>query len=263
MTGPTSLALRERLLLGAVGLGGSALVAEGASLSGLIDPGALPRLSTVLATSAALTLDPDFLGHLGATLAACGVGLLLAVCAAVPAGLLLGSVPALERTLRPVLEFLRPIPALSLAPLATFVWVENQDAKIALIVFACSWPLLINTLYGLMDVDPLAKETLRSFGFGPLRVLCHVCLPSTAPFIATGLRIAVSVSLAVAVSVELVVGGVDGIGTFIAQEGNADERDGMLAGAFWAGGVGLAANVACDVIARRVFRWHHARTEWT
>ncbi|MEU6720715.1 ABC transporter permease [Nonomuraea sp. NPDC046802] len=254
---------QDRFLLGAVGAGGCAVLVEGVSLTGLVDPGMLPRFSTVVVKGAELAVDPDFLGHVGATWAACGIGLFIAVCAAVPAGLLLGSVPGLERALRPLLEFLRPIPPLSLAPLATFLWAENQDAKIALIVFACSWPLLINTLYGLMEVDPLAKETLRSFGFGPLRILYHVSLPSTAPFIATGLRIAVSVSLAVAVSVELVVGGVDGIGTFIAQEGSANIRDGMLAGALWAGALGLAANMVCDAVGRHLFQWHRSRTERT
>jgi NitT/TauT family transport system permease protein len=210
-------------------------------------------------TGAKIAVDHEFLVHIGATLAACGIGVFIAVAGAVPTGFLLGSMPGVERAVRPLLEFLRPIPALSLAPLATFLWTENQDAKAALIVYACAWPLLINTLYGLTEVDPLAKDTLRSFGFGPMRVLLHVSLPSTAPFIATGVRIAVSVSLVVAVSTEVIVGGMNGIGTFLAQAGSANELDSMLAGILWAGALGMAANALCSMAERRLFRWHRVR----
>ncbi|GAA1613103.1 ABC transporter permease [Nonomuraea maheshkhaliensis] len=261
MRAPAFFSPRKRILLGTAGIGGGAAAAEMASWSGLIDPRLLPRLSTVTVTGVALPLDHEFWTHIGATLAACGIGLLIAVFTAVPAGLLLGSVPAVERAVRPLLEFLRPIPALALTPLAIFLWTENQDAKIALIVYASWWPLLINTMYGLAEVDPLAKQTLRSFGFGPLAVLLRVCLPSTAPFIATGLRIAVSITLIVAVSVEIVAGGMSGIGTFIAQAGSANDVERMLAGTLWTGVLGMAANALCGMAERHLFPWRRARTE--
>ncbi|MET9344850.1 ABC transporter permease subunit [Nonomuraea sp. NPDC003804] len=243
--------------LGVAGVLGFLLLLEAAGRTGLI--AVLPPVSVVLVTAAGLAADGAFLADVGVTLAACVTGLLIAVVTAVPAGLLLGSVPAVERSVRPLVEFLRPIPSLSLIPLAMFVWTDSQDAKTALVVYTCSWPLLINTMYGLADVDPLAKDTLRGFGFGPLAVLWRVSLPSTAPFIATGVRIAVSVTLIVAVSVELIAGGAGGIGTFLVQAGSANRVDRMLAATIWAGALGLGANALFTAAEWRLFGWHRAR----
>ncbi|NRQ34410.1 ABC transporter permease [Nonomuraea sp. NN258] len=249
----------RRGALGAAGVLGFLALVEAAGRLGLIDRDIMPYVSTVLASAAGLVLEADFLKHVLATLEACAIGLLIAIAVAVPAGLLLGTVPVVERSVRPVVEFLRPIPSVSLIPLAMFLFPDSADAKISLIVYTCSWPLLINTMYGLADVDPLAKETLRSFGFGALPVVVRVSLPSAAPFIATGIRIAVSVTLIVAVSVELIAGGEGGIGTFLSQAGAANRIDRMLAATVWAGVLGLAANLLFTAGERRLFRWHHAR----
>ncbi|WP_049564986.1 ABC transporter permease [Nonomuraea sp. SBT364] len=250
----------RRGVLGAAGVLGFLALLEAAGRLGLIGRDVLPYVSAVLVTAAELAADGDFLRHVANTLSACAAGLLIAVAVAVPAGLLLGTVPLVERSVRPLVEFLRPIPSVSLIPLAMFLFPDSGDAKISLIVYTCAWPLLVNTLYGLADVDPLGKDTLRAFGFGPLAVAVRVSLPSAAPFIATGVRIAVGVTLIVAVSVELIAGGDGGIGAYLAQAGSAARTDRVLAATVWAGVLGLAANLLFTAGERRLFRWHHART---
>ncbi|WP_283134211.1 ABC transporter permease [Rhizohabitans arisaemae] len=253
----------RKVLRGAIGVAGFLLVAEAAGRLGLIDPTILPLTSTVLGRTIGLAADGDFLSEVGATLLACFAGLLIAIVLAVPAGVALGTLPKVERATRPLLEFLRPIPSLALIPLALFVFIPTHNAKIALIVYACTWPLLINTMYGVRDVDPLAKETLRSFGFGSLAVLWRVTMPSTAPFIATGIRLAASVTLIVAVSVELVAGG-EGIGAFLTHMSTgAGNMDFVLAGTIWAGAIGLVANFLLTGAERRLFRWHQERVGGT
>ncbi|MEU5861972.1 ABC transporter permease [Nonomuraea sp. NPDC047529] len=250
----------RRPVLGVAGVAGVLVLTEIAGRAGLVDPGVLPYTSDVLAAAAGLAGDSGFHAQVLATLGACAAGLLIAIALAVPAGLLLGTVPVVERSARPLVEFLRPIPSVSLIPLAMFLFPDSADAKTSLIVYTCCWPLLVNTMYGLADVDPQAKETLRSFGFGPLAVVLRVSLPSAAPFVATGVRISVGVTLIVAVSVELIAGG-DGIGTFLLQAGTANHVDRVLAGTLWAGLLGLAANLMVTSAERRLFRWHHARAE--
>ncbi|GAA3593653.1 ABC transporter permease [Nonomuraea rosea] len=247
-----------RGLLGALGVAGFLVAAELAGRGGLV-PDVLPYMSDVLVAAAGLPLEAQFRADVLATLAACLSGLAIAIAVAVPTGLVFGTVPFMERSARPLVEFLRPIPSVALIPLAMFLFPAGQDAKTALIVYTCSWPLLINTMYGLSDVDPLAKDTLRSFGFGPLAVVLRVSLPSAAPFIATGVRIAVSVTLIVAVSVELLAPGGGGIGAFLSLAGNANRIDRMLAATVWAGVIGLAANLLFTAGERRLFRWHLAR----
>jgi NitT/TauT family transport system permease protein len=110
-------------------------------------------------------------------------------------------------------------------------------------------------------VDPLAKETLRVFGFGPLQVIRRVSLPNAGPFIATGIRLASSIAIILNISTGIVTGRINGngIGAFIADANSAGGNNALvLAAALWAGILGVALNGALEWAERRAFRWHHA-----
>ncbi|MEV0616488.1 ABC transporter permease subunit [Nonomuraea sp. NPDC050404] len=110
-------------------------------------------------------------------------------------------------------------------------------------------------------MDPLAKETLRSFGFGAGSVLWRVSLPSAAPFIATGVRLAASIALILAISVEYIVGGSVGIGGFLIEASTGIGMDAMIdviAVLIWSGVVGLVVNAVLARAERRLFRWRRA-----
>ncbi|WP_078869383.1 ABC transporter permease [Streptomyces sp. NRRL B-1347] len=244
-TGRGTLVSRRwgRALLGALGAGGAVLVLELLARTGVFDGEALPPATSVLARAAEMAVDDGFLGHLGTTVSAWLGGLALAVALAVPAGLLLGSLPRLDAASLAVVELARPVPSVALIPLAILVFAEPVRVERSLVCYAALWPILLNTLYGLRDVDPVAKETLRSFGFGPLSVLLRVSLPSAGPFVLTGVRIAASVGLIVAVSAELRAGGDSGLGVYLLQSQSGGGRpDLMVAGAVWAGALGVVTN---------------------
>ena len=233
-------------------------VAELASVAGLVSQQFIPAPTTVLARAGGLLVNGAYLADVGATLTVWLEALLLTVAIGVPLGLVLGTVPWLEASVRPVLEFLRPIPSVTLIPLMLVVLQSDLRAEIAVVVYASLWPVLINTMYGLRDVDPLAKQTLRSFGFGPFAVIRRVSLPGAAPFIATGVRLAASIGFVVAIGAELLGGGAKGIGIFLIQAGSGDGHiDQMLAAAVWAGLFGLGVNALLAHLERRAFPWHH------
>ncbi|MEV0238285.1 ABC transporter permease [Nonomuraea sp. NPDC050786] len=248
-----------RLLRGAVGAAGFLAFGEVVIRFGLQGLGTPPP-SVILYEAARMLADPDFLAGVGATLTNWAFGLLIATAVAVPLGVLLGALAPLERAIRPVLEFMRPIPSVAIIPLAILLIPADELMKVSVIVYASIWPILINTLYGMHDVDPQAKESLRSFGFGETAVLARVSLPSAAPFVATGIRIAAGVALVLAVSAELIAGGVAGIGVYVNVAGSGNRMDLMLAATFWAGVIGVIANVALLAGERRLFRWHRVRT---
>jgi NitT/TauT family transport system permease protein len=232
-------------------------VAEAAGRAGLVDPTVLPLVSTVLGHAAALAVDHDFLNAALATLAVWGGGVLIAVVAAVPAGLALGSLPKVEAVVRPLLETLRPMPAVALIPIALLIFGDDTRMTVAVIAYAACWPVLIHTLYGMHDVDPVARDTLRAFGFGLLAVVMRVALPSAAPFIATGVRVAAGIGLVVAISAELFAGGGRGIGTWLLSAGSGiDQTDVVLATIIWVGVMSLAADTVLVWGKRRMFRWH-------
>jgi NitT/TauT family transport system permease protein len=135
--------------------------------------------------------------------------------------------------------------------------------NITLVVYASIWPVLVNTIYGLDDVDPLAIQTLRAFGFGRLAVIRRVSLPAAAPFIATGVRVASSIAIIVSIATGVLTGSIDGngIGAFIADENTAGNINPVLAAALWTGVLGLALNALLLCGERRLIPWHRSLLE--
>jgi NitT/TauT family transport system permease protein len=249
----------RRVWRGAAGLIGLFCIVQLIQLASHISESEFPLPSTVLVRAAGLLKNGAFLASTGQTFEAWAEAMLAAVVIGVAVGLVLGSVPWIESAVRPLIEFLRPIPSVILVPLALLIVQNDVRAEVAVVAFASVWPVLINTIYGLKEVDPVAKDTLRSFGFGPVAVALRVSLPSTAPFIATGIRIAAAVSFVVAIAVELVGIGMNGLGLFAgsAQSGGGDIAL-MIAVAVWCGLIGLAINGVFVTVERRFFGWHHA-----
>jgi NitT/TauT family transport system permease protein len=245
-------------LAGVVVLLGALQIGEG--VAG-VNQALFPLPSAVLAQTWDLVSNGSFWSAVGSTFTAWGVAMAFIIVIALPLGLILGSLPAVDSALTPIFEFLRPIPAVVIFPLALLVAHDNTRAQVSVVVFSSVWPVLINTVYGLREVDPIAKRTLRSFGFGSLAVALRVSLPSAAPFIMTGIRIAASLAFIVTVAIEIVGTGYSGMGAYAAQsQAGGGDITVLLAVAVWAGVIGLAVHGVFETVQRRSFRWHQALT---
>ena len=221
----------------------------------------LPRISTVLGQAARLVTNGRFIADAGATLEAWALGLVITTVIAVPLGLILGSLPGVRFATRAIVEFLRPIPSVALILLVSLLLGSGLRMTLTLIVYGCAWPILYNTIAGLDDVDPVAKETLRAFGFGRLAVVRLVSLPSAAPFIVTGVRIASAVALILDIGAGYVLGRINGpgIGAFIADAASGTANTPLiLAATVWAGILGFVLNAALLWAERRLLPWHKA-----
>jgi ABC-type nitrate/sulfonate/bicarbonate transport system permease component len=113
----------------------------------------------------------------------------------------------------------------------------------------------VATLYGVQDVDPVATDTARSFGFSRVQRLFRVTLPSAVPYIATGFRIASAVSLILTVTAELVIGAA-GLGRSINLARSGGNEELMYALILATGVLGLLLNAVFVRAERRVLRWH-------
>jgi NitT/TauT family transport system permease protein len=247
---------------GAAGVAVFLLLAEAAGRLGIISRSALPLTSAVLARAALLAGNGRFLADLGATLAAWAAGMAITVAAGVPLGLLLGALPGVRVATRAIVEFLRPIPSVALILLVSLLLGPGLRMSATLIVYGAIWPVLYNTIAGIDDVDPVAKETHRAFGFSRLDTIRMVSLPSAAPFIATGIRLASAVAIILDIATGYVTGPINGpgIGAYIAQQSSGtSDLTVILAATVWAGILGLALDLSLLGTQRRLLRWHHAR----
>ena len=189
------------------------------------------------------------------TLQGWALGLVIAAALAIPLGILIGSAPLLYRATRAVIEFLRPIPSVALIPLAILIYGTGLTSKVFLAAFASFWQVLMATLYGVKDVDPVATDTARSFGLSRFQRLSRVTLPSAVPYLATGLRIASAVSLILTVTAELVIGA-PGLGRSINLARTGGNEELMYALIITTGVLGLLLNAIFVRAERRVLHWH-------
>ena len=214
-----------------------------------------PPVTEVFRTLAEQAQTELFWQSVRDTLHGWAVGLGVAGAIAVPVGVVIGLNWYAYRALRGIVEFMRPIPSVALIPLAVLVYGTGMDSKVFLAVYASTWPLLIQTLYGVRDVDPVAADTARMFGLGRLARFARVTLPSALPYIATGLRISSTTALVLAVTAELVIGS-PGLGAEIARAEAGGAVTLMYALIVAAGLLGWMLNILFTSLERRVLHWH-------
>ena len=244
------------LALGVTGLVGFGVLLEVVPRAGLVDRAALPPTSEVLRALGTEVLGSGtFWTALGDTMKAWAIGLTIASVAAVVVGLVLGSVPALRTATASTVEFLRPIPSVALIPLAVLLYGISLESTLLLVVYACFWQVLVQVVSGVADVDPVAADTARSYGLGPLTRVRYVTWPTALPYVLTGLRLAASVALVLAITVELVTGA-PGLGSEIAlaQSGGAVALTYALV--VVTGLVGVLINLVMRQVERRALSWH-------
>jgi ABC-type nitrate/sulfonate/bicarbonate transport system permease component len=237
---------------------GVAVVLAGFELAprvGVLPRSSFPPVSETFAALAELATTSELWNAVLDTLDSWARALAIAVLIAVPLGLAIGSHPVGARLTRLTVDFLRPIPSVALIPILVLVYGTEPSLKVALAVFGATFPLLFQAMYGVADVDPVARDTARVFGMGRWTRLGRVVLPSCAPYLATGVRISASVALILVVTGEYVVG-VPGLGreVLVAESGGAYDR--MYALIVTAGLLGLVVNMGFHAAERRVLFWH-------
>jgi ABC-type nitrate/sulfonate/bicarbonate transport system permease component len=251
-TGPSSTV---NVLLPLASVAAALVLWEVVSRSGLISQNDLPAMTTTMRELWSEMQTGAFWRNFAYTVRGWALGLAIATVLAIPLGILLGSNELAGRAFRVPIEFLRPIPSAVLIPLLFLTLGTSLKSEVFLAAFGAFWPLLVQTIYGVRDVDPLAIDTARSFGVGKLERLYRITLPSAMPYIATGLRISSTVSLILAFTAELFMG-MPGLGQAMNYAQAYGLNDQLYALAIATGFLGLAVHFLMVRVERRVLHWH-------
>lgn len=225
------------------------------SRTGLVAERDLPAMSSTLAELWSMMGTGHFWLAFAQTVRGWAIGLALATALAVPLGIALGSSELAARAFRVPIEFLRPIPSAALIPVLFLTLGTNLKSEIFLATFGAFWPLLVQTMYGVHDVDPIAIDTARSFAVPRHARLLRITLPSAVPYVMTGLRIASTVSLILAFTAELFMG-TPGLGHELNYASAFGLTTRIYALALATGLLGVAIHYAMAALERRVLRWH-------
>ncbi|KQX78534.1 ABC transporter permease [Streptomyces sp. Root1310] len=245
------------LALGTAGLAAFLALGEAVPRLGLVKEAYFPPTSRVAGALGDELADSAFWTALGDTLTGWALGLAIAVGAGIVAGVIVSVVPHLREATASTIEFLRPIPSVALIPLAVLLYGTELRSVLLLVVYASFWQILIQVLYGVQDVDPVAEETARSYGLGTWARVRHVLWPTALPYVMTGVRLAAAVALILVITAELVIGA-PGLGARIAVAQTSQAVPEMYALIVVTGVLGLLINVGARTVERFALAWHQS-----
>lgn len=216
----------------------------------------IPPVSAILSALTRAVFMGTIVSHLLVTLQRVATGYLLAAALGVGLGIALGYFSWLQRLFGTVIEFLRPMPSVAIIPVAILLLGIGDGMIVAVTVYASVWPILINTIDGVKNIDATLVATGRTFGLSLRAILWRIILPAASPYIVTGLRIALSIALILVTTAEMVAGS-KGLGFFILDEERSMNSQNMYAGIILVAVFGYGLNRLFLFGEGRLMRWRH------
>jgi sulfonate transport system permease protein len=201
----------------------------------------LPAPSAIAAGVGELVVSGELLAATLHTLQSMFLGWAIAVVVGVALGLLLGSSPVLRRYSLASIEVLRPMPAIAFVPVAMVLFGFSTSTELMVIVLPSLWPMLMNTMGGMMGVHARLHDVGRTFRLSHMTVMRKILLPAAAPAIVVGARISLTLALVLAVLAEM-VGNPEGLGYEVVQQQQALRPDLMFVYVVVVGLLGIVLN---------------------
>ena len=231
-----------------------ALIWEIGTALELIGDDVLPRLDFVLISFWQGLSDGDLLKHTAISLFRVLSGLIISFILGVALGLLTGLSRRWDSYLMPLLVGTQAVPRSALLPLF-IVWLGfGETQKLVVIVSVAFFPIMINTYEGLKRVNECHIWAARSMGYNDRNVVFLVKIPSVLPYIFSGIRIAVPMSVTMMVIAEM-VGAVSGLGQFVIVAGQTYQLAEMFAGIVLLGLMGMLLDRVADYLGRVTMPW--------
>jgi ABC-type nitrate/sulfonate/bicarbonate transport system permease component len=235
---------------------GFLLVWEACVRSGVIDPRFLPSPTKIALDYWELLRSGEIFRHTVASLKRVAVGLSIAALLGIGLGVAMGASANVRLCLNAMVELFRPIPPIALMPLSIFWLGIGDSSKVFLIFIACFFPILLNTLNGVLGADPSLVNLYRTMGASPSQLLWSVLLPSALPQILTGLRISAGIGLIVLVAAEM-VGAYDGLGYLILYAERTWLLETMFGGIITISVIGYLLNQVFLTLGYRSLHWYY------
>lgn len=252
---PEAMTGNIRLWAKQAGVAGALVLLWGLANIFNVAPALLPSVVEVGRQWLLVLTRAEFLSAMGATILDAMWGFSIAALLAIPLGIIVGMFPRVEVATRIIIDFGRSFPVFSLLPILVLLLSATSTMKILVIAVACFFPILLQSIYGARRLEPTIVDTIRAFRIPFHLRFFRVLLPAAGPFIATGLRIATTLSILVAIGVEI-ISLAPGLGREITLSRNYNEIATTYAYIIYAGLLGIFVNMVWDVAEARLLRWH-------
>ena len=179
-------------------------------------------------------------------------GMLLASTVGILLGIILGWFKRLETLCRLVISILRPIPPIAWIPFSIIWFGIGVGPAVFIIFMGCVFPILISTIDGVHRTDSVLIEAAESFGASTSQMLTEVVIPSSLPYIVSGLKVAIGIALMCTISGEM-IGSSSGIGYMILTSTNLFDTGSTVVGMLVIGVIGIIFDYIFTKIQERIF----------
>ncbi|WP_395401960.1 ABC transporter permease [Pseudoduganella sp. UC29_106] len=183
------------------------------------------------------------------------VGFAVGAGLALPFGLVMGSSQRMYAWLNPLLQVLRPIPPIAYIPLAILWFGLGNAPAVFLIALGAFFPVLMNTIAGVRQVDGIYVRAARNLGVSQRTMFVRVMLPAAVPYILSGVRIGIGTAFIVVIVSEMIAVN-NGLGFRILEAREYFWSDKIVAGMISIGLLGLAIDIGMNKLNNHLLRWH-------
>jgi NitT/TauT family transport system permease protein len=174
---------------------------------------------------------------------------------ALPLGLLMGARPVVYELLNPVVQLLRPIPPIAFIPLAILWFGLGNPPAFFLISLGAFFPVLMNTIAGVRNVDAIYLRAARNLGASEWTLFRRVMIPAAMPYVLAGVRIGIGVAFIVVIVAEMIAVN-SGLGYRILEAREYFWSDKVIAGMISIGLAGLGIDAGMSRLNAWLLRWH-------
>ncbi len=222
---------------------------------GLVTFANVPPPTDVAAAAIEFAQSSKAFSHLSSSLRRVSIGFALASVLGIALGLAIGRSRRAGDVLLPPLELLRPIPAVAWIPLAVLMFPSSEASMIYITFIGALFPILLNTVHGVENVDPRLVASAKSLGGTRSAILREVVLPSATPAIVTGLAIGMGTSWFCLVTAEM-ISGQFGIGYYTWESYVIQRYPDIIVGMVLIGLLGMGSTVILRRVGTALTPWH-------
>lgn len=233
------------------------LIWEIAGATGLVADTVMPRPSTILATAARLTASGELFTHLGVSAARALAGLVVGGGIGFALGIANGVSRLSETLTDTTLQMIRNIPHLALIPLVILWFGIGEGAKLFLVALGVFFPIYLNTLHGIRNVDPQLIEMGRAYGMNGRTLFRRVVLPGALPSIFVGLRYGLGIMWLTLIVAETLSAS-SGLGYMAMQAREFMILDVVVLSILLYAALGKLADTLTRALERRALKWSPA-----
>jgi sulfonate transport system permease protein len=226
-----------------------------ADIAGYIKPYTMPPPEKIVTTAIEFWKEGALQNNIAASVIRVGEGFLIALAGALLLGIGIGLSKKLDMLTGIIIQILKPIPPIAYIPLAILWFGIGESSKIFIIVIGAFFPVLLNTVEGIKNIDRRFIELTRVYEAPRRRVVTHVILPGALPFIMAGVRIGLGNAWICVVAAEMIAA-TKGVGYMLMDGRNLARPDMVILCMLIIGIFGKCMDDGLKLFSRSIIRWN-------